>query len=101
MTPNEPVSYMYDMPKAPMSAAVTVRISAAAVRRLQTRARARGVSTSALIRDLLEHETGPVEGEPSALELTHRWVGAIRSRAVPRGRAIRRALADWPPDRRR
>ena len=58
------------------------------------------MSTSALIRDLLEHEAGPVEGEPSALELTSEWVGAIRSRVVPAGRAVRRALAVWPRDRR-
>ena len=83
-----------------MSGVVTVRISATAVRRLQTRARARGMSTSALIRHVLEHEAGPVEGEPSALELTSQWVGAIRSRGVPAGRAARRVLADWSADRR-
>lgn len=91
---------MYDMGRAAMSAAVTVRISAVAVRRLQTRARARGVTTSALMRELLEHETGPVEGEPSALELTNEWVGAIRSRTLPAARITRRALAGWHPDRR-
>ncbi len=88
------------MAKSAMSAVLTVRVSAAAVRRLHTRAQARGVSTSALVRALLEHEAGPVEGEPSALELTRQWVGAIRSRAVPAGRAARRTLTDWHPDRR-
>lgn len=101
LTRNPAMSYMYDMAKVAMSAAITVRVSSVAVRRLQARARARGLSTSALIRDLLAHEAGPVEGEPSVLELTRQWVGAIRSRTVPAGRTARRALADWQPDRRR
>ncbi len=100
LTSNELTSYMYDMAKPGMSAAISVRISTVAARRLQTRARARGVSTSALIRDLLEHEAGPVKGEPSALELTHQWVGAVRSRTVPAGRTARQALTGWLPDRR-
>jgi hypothetical protein len=95
-----PSSYVSDMRKSRMSAVVTLRISAAAVQRLQRRARARGVTTSALIRDLVEHEAGSADGDPSAFDLTEKWVGAVRSRAVPAGRTARRALAGWQPDRR-
>ncbi len=58
------------------------------------------MTTSGLVRELLEQEGGAVTGEPSAFDLTARWVGAIRSTVVPAGRESRRALEDWNPDRR-
>ena len=93
-------SYVYDMRRHPISSAVTVRISASAARRLRARASARGTTTSAIVRELLEHEAGPIAEEPSAFDLSARWVGAVRSKAVPAGRTARRALTDWHPDRR-
>ena len=88
------------MKRNAISSAVTVRISAAAARRLRARAAARGTTASALLRELLEQEAGPVLGEPSAFDLTAKWVGAVRSTAAPAGRTARRALAGWQPDRR-
>jgi hypothetical protein len=91
---------MQDMVTAAMSGTLTVRLSGPALPRVRARARSLGLTSSALVRALLERETGPLEGEPAALELTRRWVGAVRTRRVAPGRSARRTLAEWNPDRR-
>lgn len=59
-----------------------------------------GVTPSELVRDLLEREVGATSGEPSVLELTRRWVGAVSSTEATSGRDARGALEEWKPDRR-
>jgi hypothetical protein len=85
--------------KARMTATLTIRLPGPAVRHVRARARALGISPSELVRTVLEKEIGVPEAEPSAFELTKRWVGAVRSRSAS-GRNARRALASWNPDRR-
>ncbi len=83
-----------------MDAVMTARLPAAMARRLRERARQLGTSPSALIRAMLDRELGPTRDDASALALTRRWVGAVRSAKVPAGRDAREALAGWNPDRR-
>lgn len=83
-----------------MTQTLTIRLSGPALRRLRARARALGVSPSELVREVLEREVGVLEGEPSALQLTQRWIGAVRSSTVPAGREARTELDGWRPDRR-
>jgi hypothetical protein len=54
---------------------------------VKARAAALHTTPSELVRRLLEREVGAFEGEPSALELTSRWVGIVAGQA----RASRRA----------
>jgi hypothetical protein len=82
-----------------MTATLTIRLPGPAVRHLRARARSLGISPSELARTVLEKEIGVADGEPSALDLTKRWVGSVRSSTV-KGRNARRALASWKPDRR-
>ena len=82
-----------------MTATLTIRLPGPAVRHLRARARSLGISPSELARTVLEKEIGVPDGEPSALDLTKRWVGTVRSSAV-KGRNARRALSGWKPDRR-
>ena len=86
--------------KARMTASLTIRLPGPAVRHLRARARSMGISPSELARTVLEAQIGVPDGEPSAFELTKRWVGAVGSRTVPRGRNARQALESWKPDRR-
>lgn len=58
------------------------------------------MTPSELVRALLEREAGVVGGEPSALELTKRWIGAVSAPAAVPGRDARSALERWEPDRR-
>jgi hypothetical protein len=90
---------MYDMSGA-MTQTLTIRLSGPALRNLRARARALGVSPSELVRAVLEREVGVLEGEPTAFDLTKRWVGAIRSPTTPAGRNARDELDGWKPDRR-
>ncbi|MCC6665655.1 MAG: ribbon-helix-helix protein, CopG family [Polyangiaceae bacterium] len=83
-----------------MTQTLTIRLGGPALRRLRARARALGVSPSELVRAVLEREVGAAEGEPTALELTQRWVGAVSSSAVAAGRDARAELDGWHPDRR-
>jgi hypothetical protein len=83
-----------------MTGTLTVRLPGPALRSARARARALGMTPSEFVRTLLEREIGPIAGEPSALSLTRRWVGAVNSREVAPGRDARAALADWDPDRR-
>lgn len=83
-----------------MNGTLTIRLPATAVRLVKRRAKALGVTPSELVRALLEREMGTSSEEPTALELTRRWVGAVADASAPRGRDARAALAAWNPDRR-
>jgi hypothetical protein len=90
------LSYTYDI----MNEILTTRLPASLLKRLRERARKAGTTPSALVRALLEEQLGATTADKSALELTRRWVGAIRSDVVVPGRRARSALAGWRPDRR-
>jgi hypothetical protein len=83
-----------------MNDVFTARLPAPLMRRLRKRARDEGTTPSAFVRALLDRELGPTEGDPPALALTSRWVGAVHSTAVVAGRDARHALVEWQPDRR-
>lgn len=93
------VSYTYDMASSTKPRVLTVRLSEAAARRLRARARAQGVTPSALVRDLLARELGDEEAG-SAAERTTKWIGAIHDPLVVAGHDAREALETWHPDRR-
>lgn len=88
------------MSKTTLQGALTIRIDREAVRRLRRRASDAGLTVSELARRLLEASLGRPDESRTALERSARWVGAVRSRAVPAGRDARAALEDWGPDRR-
>jgi predicted DNA-binding protein len=83
-----------------MTGTITIRLPGPAARRIRARAKALGVTPSAIVRAALESEMGTLPDESTAYELTQRWVGAVRSKSAPRGRDTRRALERWRPDRR-
>lgn len=83
-----------------MSRTLTIRLGGPAMRRVRGRARTLGITPSELVRTLLERELGALQGEPSALDLTRRWVGAVRSLRACDGRDARGELDEWSPDRR-
>lgn len=86
---------------AGMTRTLTIRLSGPAMKKVKSRAAALGVTPSELVRSVLEREVGASsEGEPSALELTRRFVGAVKSRSAARGRDAREELEGWLPDRR-
>lgn len=84
-----------------MSGSLTVRLGAPAMRKVRSRARALGITTSQLVRDVIEQAVSATGGEASLYELTRRWVGSVNSPTAPAGRDAREALRDWRPDRRR
>jgi hypothetical protein len=90
---------MYDM-KGAMSRTLTIRLPGPTLRRVQARARSLGLTPSELVRRMLTESSGAKDGEPTAFELTRKWVGAIASRKVSPGRDARAALEAWDPDRR-
>ena len=86
-----------------MSGSITVRLGARALKLVRARARARKVSTSDVVRELIEGELQPQpQPQPplSALELSRAWVGALRDANLAPGAATREALETWDPDRR-
>lgn len=87
------------MPGLPKDKVITVRLSGPAERRLRARAKALGVTPSALIRALLDAELGP-DASGSLLDRTSAFVGAIDDRTIAPGRDARASLAEWDPDRR-
>jgi hypothetical protein len=93
------MSYMYDM-KGAMSRTLTIRLPGPTLRQVQARARSLGLTPSELVRRMLTESAGAGDGEPTAFELTRKWVGVVASRKVVRGRDARTALGDWDPDRR-
>lgn len=96
LEPDVHLSYTYDV----MDAVLTTRLPVATLERLRERARRMGTTPSRIVRGLLDRELGPGEPDVTALERTRRWVGAVRSVRVARGRDTRVALAAWQPDRR-
>ena len=82
-----------------MSGSITVRLGARALKLVRARARARRVSTSDVVRELIEGELEP-RPAVSALELSRAWVGALRDASLTPGARTREALETWNPDRR-
>jgi predicted DNA-binding protein len=82
-----------------MNEVLTTRLPAPLLARLRERARQTGTTPSALVRALLEQELGTPATDTSAMDLTRRWVGSIRSGRI-HGRDAREALRKWKPDRR-
>ena len=80
---------------------LTVRISAPLERRLRSRAKARGVTPSDVVRGLLETEllAGGDEGL-SLYEKGKALIGSLNDAQLPAGRDSKRALQEWRPDRR-
>ena len=83
-----------------MDAVLTARLPVSTLERLRERARRTGTTPSRIVRNLLDRELGPPDEDVPALERTRRWVGAVRSVRVTRGRDVRAALRVWHPDRR-
>ena len=88
------------MARHTLKGSLTVRLPAPALRVLRARAKRSGKSASELVRAMLERELARPSEAPSLLELTQRWVGAVRNPRVPAGRDAREALRTWEPDRR-
>lgn len=79
---------------------LTIRLDVRSARALRERASAQRRSASDLVRSLITDEMlGPEQG-PSALDLSARYVGAIKTGPVAHGRKAREQLEDWDPDRR-
>lgn len=84
-----------------LRSSLTIRLSPGELRRLRARARAEGLTPSAVVRAVLERELAEPDVEGRALgERSGRWVGAIRSARAVQGRAAREATEAWSPDRR-
>lgn len=82
------------------SARITVRLSAETLRALRVCAKARKVSASDVVRDLVEAHLNPRQANVTAHDLSRAWVGAINDARITPGARIREALADWAPERR-
>lgn len=76
-----------------------MRLGPRALKLVRARAKKQKVSTSDVVRELIEAELQPAP-TLSALELSRAWVGAIRDSRLPAGGATREVLEDWQPDRR-
>jgi len=85
---------MYDM-KGAMSRTLTIRLPGAVLRQVQARARSFGLTPSELVRQMLVESAAAGEGEPTAFELTRKWVGVVASRKVVKGRDARRGFAAY------
>lgn len=79
---------------------LTVRISAPLERRLRSRAKARGVTSSDVVRGLLEAELVAGGEGRSLYERGQALIGALDDAQLPAGRDARRELRKWRPDRR-
>jgi hypothetical protein len=87
---------------APFDDTITIRLPAAVLAQVRSRSAQRRTSASTIVRDILERELSAPDPEtgPTAFELCRRWIGRIKSKAVPRGAEAREALDRWEPDRR-
>jgi hypothetical protein len=86
---------------AAYAATLTIRLTFEEASRLRTRARAAGTTPSAIVRSMIDRDLlGDDADERTLGEKSRRWVGAIRSAHVPAGRAARKTLESWNPDRR-
>jgi len=83
-----------------LGASLTIRLNQRKLRRLRARARAAGMTPSAVVRAVLDRELAePEAGGQTLGERSARWVGAIRSARAVHGRAARQATEAWNPDR--
>lgn len=92
------MSYVHCVKKR-LSGSITVRLGPRALRLVRAQARAKQVSTSDVVRALIEAQLDPRESL-SAMELSRAWVGAIRDATLVPGGQVREALETWNPDRR-
>lgn len=92
------MSYMTD--KKPLSGSLTIRLSAELRRRLKREAHRKGQRPSDVARQLIAEGLDSSAEEVSLGERTGHLLGSINSQKVVFGRAARRALRDWNPDRR-
>lgn len=89
------------MAQAPKGKILTVRISAPLERRLRSRAKARGITPSEVVRVLLEAElVGGADEGVSLYERGKALIGSLSDSRLPAGRDAKRELAKWRPDRR-
>ena len=80
---------------------LTVRISAPLERRLRSRAKARGVTPSDVVRGLLETELLEAEDEGLSLyEKAKAMIGSLNDSKLPAGRNAKQELLKRRPDRR-
>lgn len=82
-----------------LSGSITVRLGPRALRLVRARAKEKRVSTSDVVRALIEDELEPAPNV-SAHDLSRSWVGAIRDARIAPGADARKTLATWNPDRR-
>jgi hypothetical protein len=84
-----------------LGSSLTIRLNRRQLVRLRARARAEGMTPSAVVRAVLDRELAEsdVEGQTVG-ERSRRWVGAIRSVRAVHGCAEREATEAWDPDRR-
>jgi hypothetical protein len=86
---------------AAFASTLTIRLTSEEASRLRKRARAAGTTPSAVVRSMIDRDLGEADVDEQTLgEKSRRWVGSIRSERVARGRAARKTLASWNPDRR-
>jgi hypothetical protein len=84
-----------------LGSSLTIRLNRRELVRLRARARAEGVTPSAVVRAVLDRELAESDVEGQTLgERSHRWVGAIRSARAVHGRTAREVTEAWDPDRR-
>ena len=93
------MSYVSNMRRR-LSGSITVRLGSQALKLVRARAKARKVSASDVVREMIETELSPRKLDVSAHELSRAWVGAINDARITPGANVREALADWSPDRR-
>lgn len=86
--------------KRRLSGSITVRLGSQALKLVRARAKARKVSASDVVREVIEAELSPPKSDISAYELSRAWVGAICDARITPGAEAREAMADWSPDRR-
>ena len=95
------MSYVFNMADRAKGKILTVRISAPLERRLRSQAKARGVTPSEVVRGLLEAELLATGDEGVSLyERGKSLIGSLNDPRLPAGRASKRALQEWRPDRR-
>ena len=93
------MSYIFLM-KRRLSGSITVRLGAQTLKLVRARAKAKRVSASDVVREVIEAELSPPKSDVSAHELSRAWVGAINDALIAPGAKALEALADWSPDRR-
>lgn len=67
---------------------------------VRARAKAQKVSTSDVVREVIEAELDPAKTDVTAYDLSRAWVGAINDARLTAGSQVREGMAGWSPDRR-